>query len=413
MDIPREPPKTFKRYRYWVLGIGALVITTVGLGRLGPAAPSVESSTIFRGTVERGLMLRQVRGPGTLVPEQIRWIPAVVAGRIERKLVLPGTRVDTHTVLLEMSNPEVQLELLSAQQQLAAAQAQLVTLHTTIETQDLDQEASVAMIRALHLEAQRNAAAADTLEPKNLISSFEAQTARDRATDLTTRLAIAEKRLVVLRSRVDEQIRVQEVQVHRLESIVAFQEDRIESMHVVAGTHGVLQDMDLEEGQWVLPGQMLARVVQPERLKAVLRIPQVQARDVAIGQVALIDTRTDTIVGTVIRIDPAVQNGAVNVDVALQGALPQGARPDLNVDGVIEIERLVDVLYMGRPAFGQAHSTVGLFRMTEDNYAERVRVRLGRASVNTIEILEGLVEGDVVIISDMSDWDTYDRVRIK
>ncbi len=413
MDIPREPPKTFKRYRYWVLGIGALVITTVGLGRLGPAAPSVESSTIFRGTVERGLMLRQVRGPGTLVPEQIRWIPAVVAGRIERKLVLPGTRVDTNTVLLEMSNPEVQLELLSAQQQLAAAQAQLVTLHTTIETQDLDQEASVALIRALHLEAQRNAAAADTLEPKNLISSFEAQTARDRAADLTTRLAIAEKRLVVLRSRVDEQIRVQEVQVRRLESIVVFQQDRIESMHVVAGTHGVLQDMDLEEGQWVLPGQMLARVVQPERLKAVLRIPQVQARDVAIGQIALIDTRTDTIVGTVIRIDPAVQNGAVNVDVALQGALPQGARPDLNVDGVIEIERLVDVLYMGRPAFGQAHSTVGLFRMTDDNYAERVRVRLGRASVNTIEILEGLVEGDVVIISDMSDWDTYDRVRIK
>lgn len=413
MDIPREPPKKFKRYRYWVLGIAALVITTVGLGRLGPAAPSVESSTIFRGTVKRGLMLRQVRGPGTLVPEQIRWIPAVVAGRIERKLVLPGTRVDTNTVLLEMSNPEVQLELLSAQQQLAAAQAQLVTLHTTIETSDIDQEASVALIGALYLEAQRNAAAADTLEPKNLISSFEAQTARDRAVDLKTRLALAEKRLVVLRSRVDEQIMVQEVQVHRLESIVAFQQDRIESMHVVAGTHGVLQDMDLEEGQWVLPGQMLARVVQPERLKAVLRIPQVQARDVAIGQIALIDTRTDTIVGTVIRIDPAVQNGAVNVDVALQGELPLGARPDLNVDGVIEIERLVDVLYMGRPAFGQAHSTVGLFRMTEDNYAERVRVRLGRASVNTIEILEGLVEGDVVIISDMSDWDTYDRVRIK
>jgi len=413
VDIPREPPKKFKRYRYWVLGIAALVITTVGLGRLGPAAPSVESSTIFRGTVKRGLMLRQVRGPGTLVPEQIRWIPAVVAGRIERKLVLPGTRVDTNTVLLEMSNPEVQLELLSAQQQLAAAQAQLVTLHTTIETSDIDQEASVALIGALYLEAQRNAAAADMLEPKNLISSFEAQTARDRAVDLKTRLALAEKRLVVLRSRVDEQIMVQEVQVHRLESIVAFQQDRIESMHVVAGTHGVLQDMDLEEGQWVLPGQMLARVVQPERLKAVLRIPQVQARDVAIGQIALIDTRTDTIVGTVIRIDPAVQNGAVNVDVALQGELPLGARPDLNVDGVIEIERLVDVLYMGRPAFGQAHSTVGLFRMTEDNYAERVRVRLGRASVNTIEILEGLVEGDVVIISDMSDWDTYDRVRIK
>jgi hypothetical protein len=251
------------------------------------------------------------------------------------------------------------------------------------------------------------------LEPQNLISSFEAQTARDRAADLKTRVNIAEKRLEVLRSRVDEQIGVQEDPVDRLESIVAFQQGRIASMRVVAGTHGVLQDMDLEEGQWVLPGQMLARVVQPERLKAELRIPQVQARDVAIGQIALIDTRTDTIAGRVIRIDPAVQNGAVNIDVALEGELPQGARPDLNVDGVVEIERLVDVLYMGRPAFGQAHSTVGLFRMTEDNYAERVRVRLGRASVNTIEILEGLVEGDVVIISDMSDWDTYDRIRIK
>ncbi len=413
MDIPREPPKRFKRYRYWILGAGALVITTVGLGRLGPAAPSVASSTVFRGTVERGTMLRQVRGPGTLVPEQIRWIPSVVAGRIERKLVLPGTRVDSGTVLLEMSNPEVQLELLSAQQQLAAAQAQLVSLRTNIATQDLDQEAQVALLLAEYLEEARNAAAADSLEPKGLISLHEAQTARDRAADLRTRLSLAERRLEVQRSSVEEQIAVQEVQVERLESIVRFHLQRIASMRVVAGTHGVLQDMDLEEGQWVLPGHTLARVVQPERLKAVLRIPQVQARDVAIGQPALIDTRTDTIPGRVVRIDPAVQNGAVNVDVALEGELPQGARPDLNVDGVIEIDRLEDILFVGRPAFGQAHSTVGLFVMVDDNYAERVTVRLGVASVNTIEIVGGLVEGDVVIISDMGDWDTYDRVRIK
>ena len=358
-------------------------------------------------------MLRQVRGPGTLVPEQIRWIPSVVAGRIERKLVLPGARVDSGTVLLEMSNPEVQLELLSAQQQLAAAQAQLVSLRTNIATQDIDQEGQVASLRAQYLEAARNAAAADTLEPKGLISSFEAQTARDRAVDLETRLSLAERRLEVQRASVDEQIAVQEDQVERLESIVRFHLERIASMRVVAGTHGVLQDMDLEEGQWVLPGYTLARVVQPERLKAVLRIPQVQARDVAIGQLALIDTRTDTIPGRVIRIDPAVQNGAVNVDVALEGELPQGARPDLNVDGVIEIDRLEDVLFIGRPAFGQAHSTVGLFVMVDDNYAERVRVRFGAASVNTIVIIDGLVEGNVVIISDMSNWDTYDRVRIK
>ena len=203
-------------------------------------------------------------------------------------------------------------------------------------------------------------------------------------------------------------------QVERLQNIVQFRENRIASMRVVAGTDGVLQDMALEEGQWVLPGQMLARVVQPRRLKAVLRIPQVQARDVAIGQMALIDTRTDTITGRVVRIDPAVQSGAVSVDVALEGELPLGARPDLSVDGVIEIDRLVDVLYTGRPPFGQSQSTVGLFRLVEGgSFAERVQVRLGRASVTTIEIVDGLVEGDRIILSDMSQWDAYDRVKIR
>ena len=413
MDIPREPPKKFKKYRFWMLGVGALVVTTIAIGQLDPAVPSVEASNVFRGEVDRGLMLRQVRGPGTLIPEQIRWVPSIVAGRVERKFVLPGTRVDSGTVLLELSNPEVQLELLYAQQQLAAAQAQLVSLRTLLATQSLNQESNVASVRALYLEARRNAAAADTLEPKGLISTYEAATLRERASDLKTRLGIAERQLAVIDGSIDEQISVQITQVERLESIVQFQQMRIASMRVTAGTHGVLQDMDLEEGQWVQPGQTLARVVQPERLKAVLRIPQVQARDVAIGQVALIDTRTDTIQGRVIRIDPAVQNGAVNVDVALEGELPQGARPDLSIDGVIEIERLPDVLYMGRPAFGQSHSTVGLFKMVDDKYAERVQVRLGRASVNTIEILGGLVEGDIVILSDMSNWDTYDRVRIR
>ncbi len=413
MDIPREPPKKIRRYAYWALGAGVLVITTVALGQLGPAAPSVDAAQVFRGTVERGTMLRRVRGNGTLVPEQIRWIPAVVAGRIERKLVRPGTTVDTSTVLLEMSNPEVQLELLSAQQQLAAAQAQLISLRTTLETQELDQEGTVASVSAQFLEAKRNAEAADTLQPLGLISEYEAATLRERASDLETRLELAKKRLDVLRGSAQAQIDVQVDQVTRLRNTVRFHQDRIASMRVTAGTHGVLQDMDLEEGQWVLPGYTLARVVQPERLKAVLRIPQVQARDVAIGQIALIDTRTDTIPGRVIRIDPAVQNGTVNVDIALEGQLPQGARPDLSVDGVIEVERLMDVLFVSRPAFGQSHSTVGIFKMVDGGYAERVQVILGRASVNTIEILDGLLEGDVVILSDMSQWDAHDRVKIR
>ena len=414
MDIPREPLKKHKRYVYGAAGLGAVVMLTLALGSLGPAVPSVDRATVFMGTVERGTMLRQVRGPGTLVPEQIRWVPAVVAGRVERKLILPGTRVDTNTILLELSNPEVQLELLEAQRQLSAAQAELVSLRTTLETRNLDQESAVATLTAQYLEALRNAKAADSLAARGLIAAAELSTARERAEELNTRLEIAQRRLEIYRSSIQPQLHVQEGQVARLKNIVAFHVNRVASMRVSAGTHGVLQDMSLEEGQWVLPGQMLARVVQPERLKAVLRIPQVQARDVALGQSVLIDTRTDTIPGRVIRIDPAVQAGAVAVDVALEGELPQGSRPDLSVDGVIEIERLVDVLYAGRPAFGQTNSTVGLFKLVDNGaYAERVTIRLGRASVNTIEILDGLLEGDMVILSDMSQWDEFHRVRIK
>lgn len=414
MDIPREPPKKHKRYVYGGVAVAAVVFVTVALGNLRPAAPSVERSTVYTDSVRRGTMVRQVRGPGTLVPEQIRFVPAITAGRVERKLLEPGTEVQPGTVLLEMSNPEVQLELLEAERQLSAAQAELVNLRTTLETQRLDQEGVVATTRADHAQARRNAEAGVELARKGLIAQAELATLRERAEELSIRLTAEQQRLRTMTDAIQPQLEVQESQVSRLRDIVAFQRRRVESMRVTAGAGGVLRDMPLEEGQWVLPGQTLAVVVRPERLKAVLRIPETQARDVVLGQRVLVDTRTDTIMGHVSRIDPAVQNGAVAVDVGLDEELPPGARPDLSVDGTIEIDRLDDALFVGRPAYGQAYSTVGLFRLVEGgNYAARVTVRLGRSSVNTIEILDGLQVGDVVILSDMSQWDAYDRVRLR
>ena len=413
MDIPREPRKKHKRYVYGGAALLGVIVITVLLSSLGPAAPAVDRATVWVETVQRGTMVRQVRGPGTLVPEQIRWVPALTAGRVERKLLQPGTRVDSNTVLLELSNPEVQLELLEAERQLGSARAELVNLRTSLETQRLNQEGVVATVRRQYLDAKRNAEAAVRLAEQGLIADAELERSREQVEEFEKRFAIEQERLRVMTDAVESQLDVQRGQVRRLQNIVGFQRRRVASMRVTAGSDGVLQDLPVEEGQWVLPGQTLARVVQPERLKAVLRIPETQARDVVIGQPVIVDTRRDTIPGRVIRIDPAVQSGAVNVDVALEGELPPGARPDLSVDGTIEIERLEDVLYVGRPAYGQAYSTVGLFRLAGDDRAERVSVRLGAASVNTVEIVDGLNEGDAVILSDMSAWDAHDRVRLR
>lgn len=414
MDIPREQKRKKKPYIIGAIVVTLVIAATLAIGSLEPAAPSVDAATIWSDTVERGTMVRQVRAPGTLVPEQIRYVPAVTAGRVERKLVEPGTRVDSATVLVELSNPEVQLELLEAERQLSAARAELVSLRTSLNTQRLNQAGVVATTRAEYLDAKRTAENARKLAADGLIPRAELSRAEERAEEYATRLEIEEERLWIFTESIESQLAVQQSQVQRLENIVEFHKNRLASMHVIAGSDGVLQDMPLEEGEWVLAGYTLARVVKPERLKAVLRVPQVQARDVALGQSVIVDTRNDTIEGRVTRIDPAVQEGTVAVDVSLEGHLPPGARPDLSVDGTIEIERLENVLYVGRPAYGQSNSTVGLFRLTEDgDHAERVTVRLGRSSVNTIEIVEGLSVGDVVILSDMSQWDQYDRVRIK
>jgi HlyD family secretion protein len=416
LDIPR-PQKSRRRrtYVYGGLGLVAVVVITLAIGSLGPAAPTVDSGTVISDSVRRGMMLVQVRGPGTLVPEQIRWISALTAGRIERKLIQPGTFVEPGTILVEMSNPDVQLQALEAERQLTAAEAELVNLKSSLEGERLNQQGVIATVEAQYADALRAAAAAESLAPRQLVSTFELETARGRVKELQTRVGIEHERLRVIEASMAEQVTSQESQVTRMKAIVAFQRQRLASMEVRAGTRGVLQDLPLEEGQWVQSGQTLARVVQPDRLKAVLRIPEVQARDVALGQPALVDTRSDTIPGHVTRIDPASQNGTVAVDVSLDvDSLPRGARPDLSVDGTIEVARIEDALYTGRPAYGQAQSSVQLFKVVENGSAAvRVTVQLGLASVNAVQILGGLDPGDRVILSDMSQWDNVDRVRLR
>ncbi|MBX6330959.1 MAG: HlyD family efflux transporter periplasmic adaptor subunit [Gemmatimonadaceae bacterium] len=414
MDIPREPRSKKKKYVIGGLAVGGVVLITAALGRLEPAAPSVDRSTLWIDTVRRGEMVRQVRGPGTLEPEQVLYISAVTGGRVDQIYVRPGTKVAANTLILQMSNPDVQLEALTAEQQLSAAQAQLASLETTLETQRLTQEGAVATARADYQTAKRAADVAEPLAQKGLLSPKDVGDARDKAQEAEARYHAATEQLEVLSKSIKEQIALQRQTVERLKAIVEFQRKRVESMQVRAGFDGVLQDMDLQPGQWVQAGTLLAKVAQPGRLKAVLRIPETQAKDVQLGQPAAIDTRNGIVSGHVIRMDPSAQNGTVTVDVALDGKLPSGARPELSVDGTIEIERLKDVLYVGRPAYGQAESTVGLFKLAPDGKeATRVNVKLGRSSVNTIEVVQGLNVGDRVIISDMSAMDSHDRVRLR
>ena len=414
MDIPRAPTRKWKRYVYAGGGLLAIVVTTVAVSRLEPAAPSVDRAALFQDTVKRGPLIRQVRGTGTLVPEEVRWITAVTAGRVERKLVEPGAEVEENTVLLELTNPDIMLQALEADRQLNSAEAELVNLRATLETQRLSQEAAVASVEAQYNDAMRQYEANKELAERGLISLHELGRSRDAAEETRRRLEIERERLEILSQAQAAQIAVQESQIERLRGIVRFRQEQIASMTVRAGAKGVVQELPLEVGMWANAGATLAKVVQPGRLKAVLRIPETQISDVAIGQVAKIDTRNGIIPGRVIRIDPAAVNGTVGVDVKLEGELPPGARPDLSVDGVIEVERLDDVVYMGRPAYGQANSTIGLFKLEPDgNTAVRVTVRLGRSSVHAIEVVSGLQPGDVVILSDMSQWDEFDRVRLR
>ena len=419
MDIVREPPKKTRKY----VAYGAIAVAVLGgtlaLSKMEPAAPSVDRATLWIDTVRRGTMVRQVRAPGTLVPEHVRIISAQTAGRVEQLIAQPGATVTPSTPLLLVTNPDVNLQQLEADRQLGQAEASLQSLRTQLETQLLQQRAAVASANAEYQEAKRLADVAKALAEKNLGSAGELSRATERAQELQTRRDVENQRLALLERTMETEIGLARRNVERLKGIAAFHRDRLQAMAVTAGESGVLQEMNLELGQWVVPGQMLARVAQPGKLKAELRVPETQARDVVVGQKVMIDTRTGdaragVVEGRVLRVDPGVQNGTVEVEVSLVGPLPRGARPDLSVDGTIEIERLDNVVYVGRPAYGQAESAVGLFRLEPDGTtARRVQVKLGRASVNTIEIVQGLQPGDRVIISDVSQWDAQERLRIK
>jgi HlyD family secretion protein len=414
VDIPRNPVSRKRRYLPFALGGVVVVGVSAALWQLEPAAPAVDRSTIWTDSVSRGQFVRQVRGPGTLVPEQARWIVAETSGRIERIHVQPGETVGAETILLELSNPDVQVEGLNAERQLAAAEAELSNLQVTLASQRLDQRSRVAQVEAEQRDAARRLQSARELAERNLIPRNDLHRLEDEAAEVVSRLALERERLGLLEASLGTRVDAQRRQISRLRAISDFQANRLESMRVRASAPGVIQDLTLEVGQWVMPGQALARVVEPGRLMAVLRVPETQARDLSVGQTAAIDTRNGIVEARVRRIDPSVQQGAVAVEVALVGELPRGARPDLSVEGTIQIERLEDVLYTGRPAYGQANSLVSVWKVVDGGKsAVRVPVRLGRSSVNTIEVVEGLEPGDVVILSDLSAYDAHDRIRLR
>ncbi|MCK8502081.1 MULTISPECIES: efflux RND transporter periplasmic adaptor subunit [Myxococcus] len=414
MDIPKAKKP---RRKPWVFAIGgalALILVTVGLGRLRPAAPSVDRASVWLDTVKRGPMVRQVKGAGTLVPEYIRWLTADTAGRVERIHVRPGAEVKADTLLMELSNPDVQLQMLEAERQLASAEAEYIQMRMTLETQRLAQEATVETLTAESSDAARRASANTALAQKDLIPALEARQQGEKAGELTRRLDLERKKLTVVAASMKDQLAAQAGQVERLKAVARFRRTQVDSMKVVAGEDGVLQELPLELGQWVTPGVLLAKVVKPERLKAELRIAETQARDIVQGQKALVDTRNGVVEGTVARVAPAASQGTVRVEVSLPAQLPRGARPDLTVEGTVELERLANVLSVGRPAGAQPNGTMSLFRlMPGSDEAVRVPVQLGRGSVNAVEVLQGLAEGDQVVLSDMAAWDAVERVRLR
>lgn len=414
MDIPREPPKNYKRYIYGAIAVVAIIGITYGLSQLEQAAPTVDRATVWVDEVKRGEMVRQVRGPGTLVPMQVFHVTSEVGGRVEQTPLLAGVQVEPETVLVELSAPAVELAYRNAEQSLRAAEARYENRRVELQTQLLQRQAQAATVQADFHQARLTAERDQELYDEGLTSQLELELSQTRAEELATRNEIEKRRVTMFEQSIDVQLAVERAQLEQARAEFEDARADVESLTVRAGVNGVLRELDLEVGQRVQPGELLAVVVDPNHLKAELRIDQTQAKDIALGQPASIDTRNGLISGEVSRIDPAVQDGVVQVDVELlDEELPQGARPDLSVDGTIEIERLEDVLYVGRPAYGQSESRVGLFKLTDGgDYAVRVNVQLGRSSVNTIEIRNGLEEGDDVILSDMSRWDGVDRIRL-
>lgn len=417
MDIARpelKRRKKIRRYMYAGGGLLAVVLATAALARLKPAAPSVDRSTIWTDTVKRGSMLREVRGLGTLVPETIQVIPAQSDGRVEKRFVLPGTAVKASTVILVLSNPQLQQEALDAQYQLKGAQASYDQTKATLENQLMDKRTSAANISSQYRTAAMTKKYYEQLGKLGLKSELDVKTEEVQAEELQKENTLAQQEVQTFQASIPAQLAVQQAAVDEKRAMYALKKSQLDNLNVRAGLDGVLQELDVDVGQQVTAGTVLAKVAQPTQLKASLQIAETQAKDIALGQKASIDTHNGIIPGHVMRIDPSVVNGTRTVDVKLDGPLPPGAVPDLSVEGTIQLERLSDVLYVGRPVHGDPDSTVGLFKLTDDgNEAVRVPVELGRASVNTIEILRGLHVGDQVILSDMSAYDNDNRVDLK
>jgi HlyD family secretion protein len=420
MDIqrPASVAQQKRRKRILIGVIAALAVAGVSyaLSRLEPAAPTVERATVWVDTVKRGQLIRQVRGLGTLVPvdEARRWLPSATQGRVERIILRPGAQVTPDTVILELADPQLQQQLLEAENQMRAAEADLVSLRARLETERLNQRSIAATVDADYEQAQLEREVNEGLSKDGLVSTLILKQSTVRAESLRTRSNLEKERLSVAEENVRAQLLAQQARVDQLRTLFTLRRQQVDQLRVRAGMTGVLEQVPVEVGQQVAPGTNVARVADPNRLKAELRIAETQARDLTIGQVAQVDTRNGIIPGKVVRIDPAAQNGTVTVDVELQGELPRGARPDLSVDGTVELDRLDNVLFVGRPAFGQENSAVGLFLLNAaTGEASRTQVQLGRSSVNTIEVKGGVKEGDQLVLSDMSAWDAFDRVRLR
>lgn len=418
VDIAR-PSNARKRRLFRILyalgGIAVLALITVAVARLKPAAPSVERSTLYTDKVKRGQMLRQVRGLGTLVPEDVRVVAAATEGRVEKIYAKAGEHVAAGTVLVELSNSTLQQSAVDAEYQVKAAEAELNSIRVKLESERMTQQSATATVQSEYSQAKMQLDADEKLAKDGLVPTLTLRLARVKVDELANRLRIEQQRVGISVEAKKSQLDAQRAKIEQLRALAGLNRSRVASLRVVAGTSGVLQQVSVEVGQEVTPGAKIARVSDPTSLKAALQIPETQAKDIQIGQPAAIDTRSSGIIaGRVQRIDPAVQNGTVTVDVQLTGNIPPGARPDLSVDGTIELERLDNVLYVGRPAFGSNQATVKIFRLEDGGRAAvRVPVKLGRSSVNTIEIIEGLREGDEVILSDTSQWDNFDRLQLK
>ena len=416
MDIARPDLTRAKKKRRLIYAASSalvLLIITVVVARLKPAAQSVDKNLVWVDTVKHGSMVRQVRGIGTLVPEEIRWIAARTQGRVERIVLRPGALVTPESVILVLANPTVQQAAIDAESELKSAEAELITFKVQLERGVLDAEAGLASAKSAFETNRLQAEVNDDLFKDGLVSALDQRRSKVAAEDATALYEIEQKRFAFTKDSLAPQLAVKQASVDRASAQAQLRRDDANALNVRAGMNGVLQELPVEVGAQVQPGANVARVVDPSHLKAEVRIAETQARDIQIDQLASIDTRNGLIEGRVSRIDPSVQNGTVTVDIRLNGELPKGARPALSVDGTIELERLENILYVGRPASGQERSTIGLFKLDDDGvHARRTTVQLGRSSVNTIEILSGLQPGDRVILSDTSQWDSTDHIQL-